>query len=51
MRPRLSWITGISGPMDRNFYEVEVLEERIHREWLLRRGEKHEREFVPPEMD
>jgi hypothetical protein len=37
--------------MDRGFYKVDALEERIYREWLLRRGEKGERESVPSEMD
>jgi len=37
--------------MDRAFYEVDAMEVRIRREWFMRRGEKHERESVPPEMD
>ena len=51
MRSRLSWIPGPSGPMAREFYGVDALEERIRREWFLLRGEKSECEFVPPEMD
>ncbi len=37
--------------MDRDFYRVDAPEVRDRREWLFRRGEKGEREFVPPEMD
>ena len=37
--------------MDREFYRVDDLDDKIRREWLLRRGEKIEREFVPSEMD
>jgi len=37
--------------MDREFYRMDDLEDKIRRERLLRRGEKVEREFVSSEMD
>ncbi len=51
MRPRIAWLSGPVGPMDRDFFRVGVLEDKDRREWLLRRGEKGEREFVSSEVD
>ncbi len=51
MRLRVSWLPGPVGSMDREFYRGDVLEEKVRREFVLRRGEKREREFVPSEMD
>lgn len=51
MKPRIAWLPGPISPMDREFYRADFLDDKDRRERLLRRGEKREREFVPPEMD
>ncbi len=51
MRPPVSLLPGPTSPMDREFYRMDALDEKVRREWWLRRGEKVEREFVSSEMD